>query len=85
MNLLDERVQLITERLKQQLKSMRIDKGLSKNELANLSQMTVPGISKLEETASQPTIGTIVRLAHALGTSVEALVAEAENVDQVRH
>jgi transcriptional regulator with XRE-family HTH domain len=56
------------------LRALRIARGLTQAELAKRADTNTMFISKLERGVTTPTIGTLVRLARALGCSVAQLV-----------
>jgi transcriptional regulator with XRE-family HTH domain len=56
------------------LRALRIDRGLTQAELAERADTNTMFISKLERGVTTPTIGTLVRLAKALGCRVTQLV-----------
>jgi transcriptional regulator with XRE-family HTH domain len=57
------------------LRALRIARGLTQAELAELADTNTMFISKLERGVTTPTIGTLVRLAKALQCRVVELVA----------
>ncbi|MCU1244473.1 MAG: hypothetical protein JWN02_383 [Acidobacteria bacterium] len=56
------------------LREMRVARGLTQTQLADLSHTNTMFISKLERGVTTPTIGTLVRLAKALKCKVVDLV-----------
>jgi transcriptional regulator with XRE-family HTH domain len=56
------------------LRALRIARGLTQAQLAERADTNTMFISKLERGVTTPTIGTLVRLARALGCSVAQLV-----------
>jgi transcriptional regulator with XRE-family HTH domain len=56
------------------LRELRLARGLTQTELAELSHTNTMFISKLERGVTTPTIGTLVRLAKALACRVVDLV-----------
>jgi transcriptional regulator with XRE-family HTH domain len=56
------------------LRALRIERGLTQAQLAERADTNTMFISKLERGVTTPTIGTLVRLARALGCSVAQLV-----------
>jgi DNA-binding XRE family transcriptional regulator len=57
------------------LTALRLKAGLTQVELADLSGIAQPHISRLENGHTTPEIGTLQRLADVLGVPVETLVA----------
>lgn len=60
------------------LRRVRLAAGMSQEQLGLESGVQRNFISLIETGQNQPTIGTIVRLARALGMKASELVAEAE-------
>ena len=60
------------------LRRVRLAAGMSQEQLGLESGVQRNFISLIETGQNQPTIGTIVKLAHALGMKASELVAEAE-------
>jgi transcriptional regulator with XRE-family HTH domain len=69
--------------LAQRLSSYRKLNGLSLEQVATRAGITKSYLSKLERGLSSPTIGTLLRLAQALGRSAEQLIGEAEQNDDI--
>lgn len=63
------------ERIGTRLRQARKAKGLTITELARLTDMKRPNLSRLEHGKHQPSLETLERLAEALGTSVAWLVS----------
>lgn len=59
---------------KKQLKEVREFLGLTQSELAMRAKLTPAAISQLEAGEREPQLGTLVRLADALGVSIDRLV-----------
>jgi DNA-binding XRE family transcriptional regulator len=57
------------------LRSFRLDKHLTQEQLAELSELDPTYISGLESGARNPTLLTITKLARALGVQISQLVA----------
>lgn len=70
-------------RLAARLSSYRKLHGLSLEQAATRAGITKSYLSKLERGLSSPTIATLLRLAQALGTSAEQLIAEAGQGDEI--
>lgn len=66
------------------ISSLRRNKGMTQKDLAQIMGVTDKAVSKWERNLSCPDIGSIPRLAEALGTTVDALmdVESRENPDQ---
>ena len=60
------------------LRRVRLERGLSQEELGLEAGVQRNFISLIETGQNQPTIGTITKLARALGLKASELVAEAE-------
>ena len=60
------------------LRRLRLAKGLTQEQLGLEAGVQRNFISLIETAQNQPTIGTIVKLARALGIKASELVAEAE-------
>jgi HTH-type transcriptional regulator / antitoxin HipB len=60
----------------QQVRSLREARGLSQRELAELMGTTQSAIARLEAGGSRPSLATLERLAHALGTTIEVRFRE---------
>lgn len=61
------------------LRRVRLAAGMSQEQLALEASVQRNFISLIETGQNQPTIGTIVKLARALGMKASELVAEAES------
>lgn len=60
------------------LKNIRRKKGWSQQKLAEVAQLSYVTIAKIEqERAKEPTIHSVVKLADALGVSVDELLGRA--------
>lgn len=75
---------LDTEGLNNRLRLWRVDKGLSLQELSDLTGVSVSGLSRLERGERQPRPLTRVRIARRLGVTVGELfeidpIPEAED------
>ena len=70
-------------RLAERLSSYRKLQGLSLEQVATRAGITKSYLSKLERGLSSPTIGTLLRLAHALGRSTEQLIGETAQDDDI--
>lgn len=64
---------LDTEALNNRLRKWRVDKGLTLQELADLTGLSVSGLSRLERGQRQPRPLTRVRIARRLGVPVGEL------------
>ncbi|HMF10684.1 MAG TPA: helix-turn-helix transcriptional regulator [Gemmataceae bacterium] len=61
-------------RFNERLRSLRQERGLTLYRLAQLSGLTRPAITALEQPTSNPTLDTLNKLAKALEVPVEELV-----------
>ncbi|MBL7131975.1 MAG: helix-turn-helix transcriptional regulator [Candidatus Omnitrophica bacterium] len=61
--------------LAKNIRRIRLRKGLSQEKLARLAEIALNTLAKIESGRSkEPTIGTITRVARALGVSLDELV-----------
>lgn len=60
------------------LKTIRKDRGMTQQQLAERSQTDVMQISRIERGKSQPSLDSLKRLAVALGCSTDALVFDGQ-------
>lgn len=65
------------------LKLLRLQAGLTLEELAQAAELTRSYISKLERGISMPSVGAGLKIAKALGVKVEELVGESAGDDPV--
>ncbi|VFR22007.1 Transcriptional regulator PA0225 [plant metagenome] len=65
------------------LKLLRVQSGMTLEELAQAADLTRSYISKLERGVSEPSIGAALRIAKALGVKVETLFSEETEDDPV--
>lgn len=56
------------------LRTIRQQKGLTQADLGKLADMHQRSISQFESGQHNPTLGTVIRLARALGVSADALI-----------
>jgi transcriptional regulator with XRE-family HTH domain len=63
------------ERFAANLRRQRLANGLSQEQLAAKTGLHPSEVSRLERAVRQPRLGTIAKLAHALGVSAAKLVA----------
>lgn len=63
------------------LKSLRIEKGITQEKLAELSNLDVTFISKMENGKLQPSLTTIFSVAKALGVQPSYLIERIEKSD----
>lgn len=68
-----------------QLRRERLLRDLRLKDVADATNLSVSFISKIENNKVSPSLSTLHRVAKALGTSVSALFAREETVDQVVH
>ena len=67
------------------LAELRLRKGLSQAQLAARLDMAQPNISRLEAGATDPLLSTITRLATALDTPVESVIAALNRTRELLH
>lgn len=59
---------------------LRKAKGLSQQELASLTGISQTYISKVEKNKRQPTIGKVILISKALGTTIEEILSETDEI-----
>ena len=69
-------VDRIVSKLGQKIKNLRVEKGLSLNDLAQRSGISAAGIHKIESNGIIPTITTMMKIADALGKRVSYFIGE---------
>lgn len=62
------------------IKALRVERGISQEELADLANIQRPTLSSIETGASDPRLGTVFKLAEALGLPVGTLLERVEAV-----
>lgn len=62
--------------IKQRIRSIRVEQGISQEALAELMDVSRQTISKWENGQVRPSADNLARLSHALGVSVDALVKD---------
>ena len=62
----------------ERLRKLREAHGLSRDQLAERSGITMPGIRAIENLGREPRLGTLVALAKALEMTVSDLIGEVE-------
>lgn len=67
---------ILGKRLAKNAKALRVSKGLSQQELANKTGLTVRYISRLENTAQNVTLDVLEKLTRGLGCSLGDLFGE---------
>ncbi len=70
----------LSEKLGQTIQRLRKADDLSLGHLSELSGVAKSMISQIEKNETNPTLATLSRLSQALGTSVEAMVAQGEHL-----
>ena len=78
-------VDKISPRIGSQLRRQRRIKGLRLKDVAEKAGLSESLISKIENNKASPSLSTLHSLAKALGTSISALFALDESLDQVVH
>ena len=56
------------------IKSIRLSKGISRERLANVLQVDEDYIKLIEETDAEPSVSDLLKIASALGTDIAALI-----------
>jgi transcriptional regulator with XRE-family HTH domain len=67
-----------------QIAKLRAEEKLSQTKLAALAEMSAPKISAMENEPRNLTIGTLIRVAHALGSRVEIKLVRRKGVNAGR-
>ena len=65
--------------MKNQIKALRIERGLKQNELAEKAKISWRQLSNIENDKTDPKISTLVSIATALETTVGYLLCEDQN------
>ncbi|MGJ8660892.1 MAG: helix-turn-helix domain-containing protein [Bacteroidota bacterium] len=74
MNTRDDIIDSALSEIALSLKNIRLNKKISKNELSQLSSVSRPSITQVEDETGIPTLGTLFKLAFALGVSPKELL-----------
>lgn len=61
-----------------QIKQLRVERGISQEELSYLAEVHTSYVSKLERGTKSPTLGVILKIAKALDVSGAGLMARLE-------
>ncbi|WP_342050842.1 MULTISPECIES: helix-turn-helix domain-containing protein [unclassified Cupriavidus] len=69
----------------ERLAELRKLNGLTLEELATRASLTKSYLSKLERGLSSPTIATVLKLAEALGVTVDQLIAKPDRANEILH
>lgn len=69
----------------QKIKALRIQKGLTQEELANRSELSKGFISQLERDLTSPSIATLVDILQCLGTNLEEFFSNTTSEQVVFH
>jgi transcriptional regulator with XRE-family HTH domain len=67
-----------------QIAKLRAEENLSQTKLAALAEMSAPKISAMENEPRNLTIGTLIRVAHALGSRVEIKLVRRKRTERGR-
>ncbi len=59
------------EKLQQEIRQVRSEKGITQQELSEMTGITRANIARLETSEKNPTVGTVSKVCEALGVSVE--------------
>ena len=73
-----ERAEQVNAKVVKALGRLRVEQGLSHQELANRAGVTRSYIGLLEKGKRRPTLEVALRLSWALGTTLSSLLAESE-------
>ncbi len=74
-----------TPGIAERLAELRKLNGLTLEELAQRASLTKSYLSKLERGLSSPTIGTVLKLADALGVTVDQLINRSSRANEILH
>jgi len=72
---------MLGKRVAKNAKAIRLERGLSQQELADKTGLTVRYISRLENTAPNVTLDVLERLIKGLGCSATELIGRNEETD----
>lgn len=72
------------EAIASNLRRLRIQKGLSQEDLAELAKLSTPAYRNIESSKSMPRVSTLEAIAGALGTGIQDLVAPVSDLRRVR-
>jgi transcriptional regulator with XRE-family HTH domain len=61
------------------LRALRLERGLSQERLAELSDLHMTDVGRIERAARDPGVRTLAKLARGLGVPIAALVAQRED------
>lgn len=75
----------ITPELGRRIAALRQKRGMSQQDLAEASKLTVEAISRLERATREPRIGTLVRVAGGLGVTLPQLLETGTPVAAKKH
>jgi transcriptional regulator with XRE-family HTH domain len=70
----EEKRQYVLGEISQRIRHLRLQQGLSMGALATKAGFTKSYVSQIENLKREPTIGTLVTIAHALGVNVFSLI-----------
>ena len=73
----DEKIQDIGKAVAAELQRRRESLGLSRNILAQKAGISVQSICFIENGVNSPSLGTLLRICHALGTKPETVLRHA--------
>lgn len=79
---MDRRERAIAQRLSQEVRRARTERGWSQAHLAELLDVSVNYVSLLERAERLPSVDMLVRLASELGVSISVLVGETKATEQ---
>lgn len=66
------------------VRARRLDRGLTLVELAGLTDLSHPFLSQIENGRARPSVDSLYRIAHALGTTPQAFFGGVIDTDQVQ-
>jgi DNA-binding XRE family transcriptional regulator len=74
----DEEIQSSGKAVAAELQRRREALGLSRNGLAQMAGISVQSVCFIENGVNSPSLSTLLRICHALGTRVETVLRQAE-------
>jgi transcriptional regulator with XRE-family HTH domain len=82
MDALEEKRKQVLGEISERIRHMRLQRALSMDALAKKAGFTKSYVSQIENRKREPTIGTLVTIAHALGVNVFSLIGGEKLPDE---
>jgi len=79
MSSISKYIQRISDKMAERIRSLRIEKGISNNELSQLSGLSRAAIRKIERSDRNPTINTLLAIADAFNIPCWQIIKDAED------